>query len=122
MVQAVANEPAGGLSYEELWAEYERFFRETDGQPVVFAIQSHLLALRTREHLQDRVRYYLWLARYTMTPNALDRALLPLPAPLFPFYYLLRPIRLTVAYGPILLRWLRQNWCYTRVTDGVAPH
>ena len=72
MVQAVANEPAGGLSYEELWAEYERFFRETDGQPVVFAIQSHLLALRTREHLQDRVRYYLWLARYTMTPNAVD--------------------------------------------------
>ena len=37
----------------------ERLFRETAVPPVVFEMQSHLLALRTREHLQDRVRYYL---------------------------------------------------------------
>ena len=32
MVQAVANEQAGGLSYEELWAEHERLRAENQAR------------------------------------------------------------------------------------------
>jgi hypothetical protein len=55
--------------------------------------------LLAREHLRDRIRCGLHLARYLITPNAQDRALVSLPA-LFSFlYYLLRPIRLLQTYG-----------------------
>lgn len=44
--------------------------------------------LRVREHPQDGIRYLLGLLT---TPRPSDWALLPLPAALFPLYYVLRP-------------------------------
>ncbi len=60
--------------------------------------------LKARERWQDRTRYCLRLA---FTTTAGDWALVRLPSPLFPLYYLLRPIRLVGTYGTELLRHLR---------------
>ncbi len=57
--------------------------------------------LKARERPQDRIRYCLRLA---LTTTVGDWALVRLPSPLFPLYYLLRPIRLVGAYGMELLR------------------
>jgi hypothetical protein len=55
--------------------------------------------LRSRERLQDRIRYCLYFASLTMTPTKKDRAFLRLPAFLSFLYYLLRPFRLAGEYG-----------------------
>ena len=64
-------------------------------------VETSLFHLKARERMQDRVCYCFRLA-VTTTPG--DWALVRLPAPLFPLYYFLRPIRLVAAYGPALLR------------------
>jgi len=71
-------------------------FQETKELGLIW--RRELFPLRAREHLRDRLRCGLHLARRRVTPNAHDRALVPLPA-LFSFlYYLLRPIRLVGTY------------------------
>lgn len=68
--------------------------------------------LRTRESLQDRVRYfrhnhlrgYLRSLSTMLIPDARDRALLPLPASLAFLHYLLRPIRFIREHGFRLTR------------------
>jgi hypothetical protein len=57
--------------------------------------------LRARERWQDRMEHTLRLA-VTTSPG--DWALIRLPDPLFPLYYLLRPIRLVGTYAAALLR------------------
>lgn len=52
--------------------------------------------LAVRERLRDKVRY---CARVAMTPNPADWADLSLPTPLWPLYYVLRPLRLTGKYA-----------------------
>jgi hypothetical protein len=59
-------------------------------------LETNLFYLRAMESLKDRMQYCFDLV---MTPTVLERSLLPLPGPLFPFYYLLRPIRLLGKYG-----------------------
>lgn len=54
-------------------------------------IRLTLFRLRAKEHLRDNIRYCLLRA---ITPTHKDLVLLPLPALLFPLYYLLRPLRL----------------------------
>lgn len=56
----------------------------------------HRFQLRALDGLGGRARY-LWRALWTPTPE--DWQALPLPDPLFPLYYLLRPLRLTTSYG-----------------------
>ncbi len=56
--------------------------------------------LKARERRQDRIRYCLRLA---LTTTVGDWDLVRLPSPLFPLYYLLRPIRLVGRYGRELL-------------------
>lgn len=51
--------------------------------------------LKARERWRDRFRYGLRLA---LTPTQGDWALLPLPAPLFFLYYVVRPARLALQY------------------------
>lgn len=51
--------------------------------------------LKARERWRDRLRYGLRLA---LTPTEGDWALLPLPAPLFFLYYVVRPARLALQY------------------------
>jgi uncharacterized protein (DUF433 family) len=49
LVQAVANEPAGGLSYEELWAEYERLRAENQDLWQAWAEAEELSEAKQRE-------------------------------------------------------------------------
>ena len=58
-----------------------------------------LFPLLAREHLRDRLRCGLHLARRRTTPNAMDRDVVSLPAQFAFLYYLLRPIRLVQTYG-----------------------
>ena len=67
-----------------------RLYREDDGGPMGFGPRS-LFILRSRERLNDRVRFCTLRA---LTPTRLDAAALPLPDPLWPVYYLVRPWRL----------------------------
>jgi len=54
-----------------------------------------LINLRMRERWRDRIAYGL---DRLLTPNLADWTWIWLPEPLFPLYYLLRPIRLAVKY------------------------
>jgi hypothetical protein len=76
----------------------KKLFYEVDNPAGIFKDQ--LLYLKMREQFKDKVRYVLYL---TFTPNTRDWELLPLPGPLFPLYYILRPIRLLAKYGARLL-------------------
>jgi hypothetical protein len=54
-------------------------------------MEEHRFYLASRERLRDRLHYsWFWLT----TPNARDRAFIPLPSPLAPLYYLTRPLRM----------------------------
>jgi hypothetical protein len=55
-----------------------------------------LFHLRSKERLQDKIRYCI---RLPMTTNIRDWAALPLPRYLFPLYYLIRPVRLVGKHG-----------------------
>jgi hypothetical protein len=81
----------------------ERLFFNFDNPPKFEDSNFSLWDLRVRERLQDRVRYCFNLM---FSPNEGDAALLPLPASLYFIYYLLRPIRLVVRNGLIMLKYL----------------
>ena len=81
-----------------------RLFVNVDHPPRLFEDSNFSLwDIRVRERLQDRVRYCFTLV---FSPNEGDAALLPLPPSLYFIYYLLRPIRLVVRNGLILLKHL----------------
>ncbi len=67
-------------------------------------LEQSLFYLKMRERPRDKARYALHLARARLRPTARDRAWLPLPPALSCLYYGLRPIRLAVQHGPMLLR------------------
>jgi hypothetical protein len=67
-----------------------RLDREDSGGPTGLVSRS-LFILRSRERLNDRLRF---CALRALTPTRLDAAALPLPDPLWPVYYLVRPWRL----------------------------
>lgn len=75
---------------------------ETDSE------QSHLSGLpfqvRTMDRTADRARYVASIISLLLTPTAEDRNLLRLPSFFSPLYYLLRPLRLGVAYGVTSMR------------------
>ena len=77
---------------------YKKLFYEVGSPAGIFKDQ--LLYLKMRERFKDKARYVLYL---TFTPNTRDWNLLSLPGPLFPLYYILRPIRLLAKYGVRLL-------------------
>jgi Uncharacterised nucleotidyltransferase len=54
---------------------------------------------RLKQRLRDRLVYLLYEWRETVTPNEKDEALVSLPVGFSFLYYIVRPIRLTVAYG-----------------------
>lgn len=68
-------------------------------EPRVVPAEESRFYLATRERFADRLRYYIF---WTLTPNSRDRSFLPLPGPLTPLYYLVRPLR-------IAADWLRRR-------------
>jgi hypothetical protein len=72
----------------------QRLFRGPNGSSGIF--KNPLFHLKARERMRDRIQYCVRLAM-TTTPG--DWTFLPLPHPLFPLYYLIRPIRLMAKYG-----------------------
>jgi len=85
----------------------EQLFRETDRSANLFlegregAPAFHTLHLKVRERLRDKIRYGL---RKATTLTGEDWELLTLPKVLFPFYYVLRTVRLTGKYGRRILK------------------
>lgn len=76
---------------------YERLFRKTKGVDGLFEqAYFHPLHLKMKERLPDKIRYCV---RAATSQTVEDWELLPLPSFLFPFYYVLRPIRLAGKYG-----------------------
>jgi hypothetical protein len=61
--------------------------------------QQIFIVSRLKQRVRDRFVYLLYEWRETVTPNAKDQALVPLPVTFSFLYYVVRPIRLTVAYG-----------------------
>ena len=78
---------------------YGRIFQNTFPSDGFFESLSFTLGLR--EHWQDKVRYCIDLG---LTPTVSDWQAVSLPDSLFPLYYLIRPFRLTMTYGPRLFK------------------
>lgn len=59
------------------------------------------LALKEKatDRLRTRIVYLIWYINLAFRPNSLDEAVFRLPNFFYPLYYLLRPIRLGLAYG-----------------------
>jgi len=62
--------------------------------------------LRVMERLRDKVLYCLGLLHQSLAPTMTDRSTVPLPEFLSLLYYVIRPVRQTVTYGPSALRYL----------------
>jgi hypothetical protein len=80
-----------------------RLFSRSDKSPGGF--ERVLFYLRTKDRWRDRAQFcFSYLSqclRVVVTPTSKERVSLPLPAPLFFIYYLLRPLRLMVKYSCI---------------------
>jgi hypothetical protein len=61
----------------------------------------HPFRVRIRERFRDKV---LYSTRTALTPTPEDWEFLTLPQPLFPLYYVLRPLRIGARYGQRLLK------------------
>lgn len=66
--------------------------------------KTELFYIRARERSQDKLRYYIYRA---ILPTQEDWNCINLPASLFPFYSLVRPVRLMNRYGSKVVKWLR---------------
>ena len=82
-------EPAVRALADEITA---RLFTERPGEATAQDLERSVFQLRSRERWRDRVRLLA-------TPNEGDWDCFPLPAPLYPLYYVLRPFRLLAKYG-----------------------
>jgi Uncharacterised nucleotidyltransferase len=66
---------------------------------LVERFQQIFIVSRLKQRARDRFLYLLYEWRETVTPNVKDQALVSLPIAFSFLYYVVRPIRLTVAYG-----------------------
>jgi hypothetical protein len=66
-------------------------------KPATSAMQTASFQARSRERRADRLRYW---ALKIFAPNWEEVEWLPLPRPLMPLYWLLRPLRIAIQYGP----------------------
>lgn len=62
--------------------------------------------LRSRERIRDRLYYFVDQA---FVPKQADWLTISLPKSLYPVYYILRPIRLLIKFGPHLMQTLVRN-------------
>jgi hypothetical protein len=75
---------------------HERLFRDFLGPSFSLGRQFHRFQLRCMDRRHDQARYLL---RSVVVPQPEDWNAVPLPEPLFPLYYLIRPIRLAFRYA-----------------------
>ena len=54
---------------------------------------------RMREHLLDKLPYFLFGVQKIIVPNSKDQEIFPLPSVLAPAHYLFRPVRLLATYA-----------------------
>ncbi len=80
-------------------------FRESATLSLSFIDTKFLGNLREKwaDRTRLRMRHYIYNLNKAVTPNALDKKMLRLPAFLSVFYYIVRPIRLANIYGLELL-------------------
>ena len=57
-----------------------------------------LLKEKTLDRVNLHLHYIFWYLKLALKPNAMDKALFDLPSPLYPLYYLLRPVRLVLRH------------------------
>lgn len=77
-----------------------------------YTLASFIFHFKAMERLEDKFRYSLkcfvdrslFPLRRIVKPNAGDREFFPLPRPLYFLYYLIRPIRLVVKYGSMVMK------------------
>jgi hypothetical protein len=79
----------------QVWEYYAEIRR-----PAISATQTLRFHSRSRERLGDKLHYWTFKL---FAPNWEEVEWLRLPRRLFPLYWLLRPFRLVVHYGPELL-------------------
>jgi len=80
----------------------EQLFRDANNLPGLFkGAYFHPLHLMMQERIPNKIRYCI---RAATTQTVEDWELLSLPNFLFPFYYVLRPIRLTRKYVPRIVK------------------
>jgi len=65
--------------------------------------KTELFYIRARERSMDKLRYYIYRA---FVPTQEDWTIIDLPVALFPFYSLVRPVRLMNRYGSKVVKWL----------------
>jgi Uncharacterised nucleotidyltransferase len=70
-----------------------------DKRSFLMRFQRIFIVSRLKQRVRDRFLYLLYEWREAVTPNEKDQALVSLPVAFSVFYYVVRPIRLTVAYG-----------------------
>lgn len=91
----VAHRIASDSDAQALAEKVERWlFLEADTLQVT--LQKRLFILQVRECWRDKFAYVRHLLVWSVTPNAQDRAFLPLPDACSALYWLLRPVRLVV--------------------------
>lgn len=76
-------------------------FSEADGSEPLGQVEGFIFYIKMREHLQDRIKHFLYLMKRSnwLIPSKRDQNFLPLPAFLSFLYYLVRPIRVVRKYG-----------------------
>jgi hypothetical protein len=86
----------------------EQLFRKANGLAGLFEGDAYFrpLHLKMKKRLADKIRYCVHAAT-TLTIE--DLKLISLPSFLFPFYYVLRPLRLARRYGPRVLKRLLRS-------------
>jgi hypothetical protein len=71
----------------------------SDKRSFLMRFQRIFIISRLKQRARDRLLYLLYEWREAVTPNEKDQALVSLPVAFSFLYYVVRPIRLTVAYG-----------------------
>lgn len=86
-------------------------FADAHQSPTKLEQAAYFLHLTDRWHERGdfAVRYVKQWIWWAIVPNSADQALVPLPGPLAFLHYLLRPLRLSLKYTTLGLRWLRQK-------------
>jgi Uncharacterised nucleotidyltransferase len=113
VLDLIAREPALPQLVKRLRARQDGLsaasFQALSGEAVLAGTYFDFLRLQTRDDLSERVGLFARLLTERFTPNAHDKQYCPLPGFLEPLYWLIRPFRLCMTYGPACILQLTQR-------------